>query len=64
MATIRCVHCGRTVEQIYDEVAAETALRKLPTPEEIADAVVFFASDMARMVTGQSLDVNAGHFFD
>ena len=55
---------GRTVEQIYHEVAAETALRKLPTPEEIADAVVFFASDMARMVTGQSLDVNAGHFFD
>ncbi|MFN2543451.1 MAG: SDR family oxidoreductase [Actinomycetota bacterium] len=55
---------GRSVEQIYEEVASETALGTLPTPEEIADTVVFFASDMARVVTGQSLDVNAGHFFD
>jgi NAD(P)-dependent dehydrogenase (short-subunit alcohol dehydrogenase family) len=55
---------GRTVQEIYDEVAAETALGTLPTPEEIADTVVFFASDMARVVTGQSLDVNAGHHFD
>jgi len=55
---------GRTVEQIYEQVAAETALKRLPTPAEIADPVVFFASDLARMVTGQSLDVNAGHFFD
>jgi NAD(P)-dependent dehydrogenase (short-subunit alcohol dehydrogenase family) len=55
---------GRTREEIYDEIAAETALHHLPTSEEIADTVVFFASDMSRVVTGQSLDVNAGHFFD
>lgn len=48
---------------IYDEVAANTALRHLPTSEEIADAVVFFASDLSRVVTGQSLDVNGGHIF-
>jgi NAD(P)-dependent dehydrogenase (short-subunit alcohol dehydrogenase family) len=55
---------GRTREEIYDEIAAETALGHLPTSEEIADTVVFFASDLARVVTGQSLDVNGGHFFD
>lgn len=52
---------GVDPQQIYDETASHTALRRLPTPEEIADAVVFFASDLARVITGQSLDVNAGH---
>ena len=40
-----------------------TALRHLPTSEEIATAVVFFASDLSRVITGQSLDVNGGHVF-
>jgi NAD(P)-dependent dehydrogenase (short-subunit alcohol dehydrogenase family) len=47
-------------QQVYDETAALTALRRLPTPAEIADAVVFLASDLARAITGQSLDVNSG----
>lgn len=54
---------GVDPQQIYDETAAHTALRHLPTPEEIADAVVFFASDLSRVITGQSLDVNGGHVF-
>ena len=35
----------------------------IPTSEEIADAVLFFASDLSRAITGQALDVNGGHFF-
>ena len=54
---------GRTPEDVYAEVAGETCLNHIPTSEEIADAVVFFASDLSRVVTGQSLDVNAGHWF-
>ena len=54
---------GITAQEIYDEVAAQTALGHIPTSEEIAPAVVFFASDLARVITGQSLDVNAGHVF-
>jgi NAD(P)-dependent dehydrogenase (short-subunit alcohol dehydrogenase family) len=54
---------GITPKQVYDEVAAQTALRHLPTSEEIAPAVVFFASDLSRVITGQSLDVNGGHVF-
>lgn len=49
-----------TVEDIYEEVAAKTNLRKLPENDEVADAVLFLASDLARAVTGQSLDVNSG----
>lgn len=36
------------------------ALRSLGTPEDIANAVLFFASDMARWVTGQVLSVDGG----
>jgi NAD(P)-dependent dehydrogenase (short-subunit alcohol dehydrogenase family) len=47
---------------VYDETAATTDLRRLPEPGEIADAVVFLASPMARAITGQCLDVNCGEF--
>jgi NAD(P)-dependent dehydrogenase (short-subunit alcohol dehydrogenase family) len=49
-------------QQVYDETAAGTDLRRLPEPGEIADAVVFLASSMARAITGQCLDVNCGEF--
>jgi NAD(P)-dependent dehydrogenase (short-subunit alcohol dehydrogenase family) len=49
---------------VYDEVAAETALKRIPDSAEIADAILFLASDLARGVTGQALDVNGGHWFD
>lgn len=52
-----------TPEAVYDAIAARSALRHIPTSEEIADAVLFFASDLSRVITGQALDVNAGHFF-
>ena len=60
---IRRSSAASIAQVVYDEVAAQTALRHLPTSEEIADAVVFFASDLSRVVTGQSLDVNGGHVF-
>jgi NAD(P)-dependent dehydrogenase (short-subunit alcohol dehydrogenase family) len=46
---------------VYDNIAKQIALGHIPTSEEIAGAVVFFASDLSRVVTGQSLDVNGGH---
>jgi NAD(P)-dependent dehydrogenase (short-subunit alcohol dehydrogenase family) len=53
---------GVDAQQIYDETAATIDLRKLPEPDEIADAVVFLASGMARAITGQCLDVNSGEY--
>jgi NAD(P)-dependent dehydrogenase (short-subunit alcohol dehydrogenase family) len=50
-----------TPEAVYTEIASRTCLRHIPTSAEIADAVVFFASDLSRVVTGQALDVNGGH---
>jgi NAD(P)-dependent dehydrogenase (short-subunit alcohol dehydrogenase family) len=54
---------GRSYEQVRDDVASRAALRRIPDSAEIADAVLFFASDLSRAVTGQALDVNAGHYF-
>lgn len=55
---------GCTPEEVYAGVASETCLNHIPTSAEIAGAVVFLASDLSRVVTGQALDVNAGHWFD
>ncbi|MEY2398275.1 MAG: hypothetical protein QOJ00_1449 [Actinomycetota bacterium] len=55
---------GITGEQVYDEIAAETALGYLPHSSEIAGAVVFYASDLSKCVTGTSLPVNGGHFMN
>lgn len=54
---------GITPEEQYAEVASDTALRYLPHSSEIAEAVLFFASDMSKPVTGQALGVNAGQWF-
>ena len=59
----QAAQAGTTPQAVYDEVAGETALNHIPTSEEIAESVLFFASDMSKVITGQSLDVNAGHFF-
>jgi NAD(P)-dependent dehydrogenase (short-subunit alcohol dehydrogenase family) len=54
---------GTTPEAVRAEIASRTALNHIPDSAEIADAVVFFASDLSRVVTGQALDVNGGHYF-
>jgi NAD(P)-dependent dehydrogenase (short-subunit alcohol dehydrogenase family) len=53
---------GVKPEQVYAETAETIDLRRLPEPDEIADTVVFLASALARCVTGQCLDVNAGEY--
>ena len=35
-------------------------MRRLAKPQEVADAVLFFASDRASFITGQVLSVNGG----
>ncbi|MCL2581361.1 MAG: SDR family oxidoreductase [Streptosporangiales bacterium] len=53
---------GVTRDEVYAETADLTDLKRLPEPDQIADAVVFLASSLARAVTGQCLDVNCGEF--
>lgn len=52
-----------TPEEVFDFIAGTTPLRSVTTPEEAADAVLFFASPWARAVTGQNLIVDGGLVF-
>jgi len=45
---------------VREAVIAETALGALPEIEDVVNAVLFFASDESRFVTGQNLHVDAG----
>ncbi|MDP3893845.1 SDR family oxidoreductase [Nocardioides sp.] len=55
---------GVTHEDIYREKAAPTDLKRLATPDEVARAALFFASDLASAVTGTVLNVDCGEFHD
>jgi NAD(P)-dependent dehydrogenase (short-subunit alcohol dehydrogenase family) len=48
-------------DQFLAKVAAANALGRIGRPEEVADAVVFLASDASRYVTGASLVVDGGY---
>ncbi len=50
-------------EEVYARIAAEGVLGHIATSEEVADAVLFFASALSAAVTGQSLHVNGGQWF-
>ena len=49
-----------TPEAVFDLIAQQTPLRRVTTPAEFADAVLFFLSPWARAVTGQNLIVDGG----
>ncbi|MBN3726477.1 3-oxoacyl-ACP reductase [Burkholderia sp. Ac-20379] len=49
-----------TPEAVFDMIAGFTPLRRVTTPEEFADAVLFFLSPWSRAVTGQNLIVDGG----
>ncbi|GGP22746.1 3-oxoacyl-ACP reductase [Silvimonas iriomotensis] len=49
-----------TPEAVFDIIAGLTPLRSVTTPDEFADAVLFFLSPWSRAVTGQNLVVDGG----
>lgn len=51
----------KTVGQATNDAVIDvTPLGRLGTPEEVADACLFLASDQARFITGQVIDVAGG----
>lgn len=55
---------GMTPDAVRDEYVALTPLGRLEEPEDVADAVVFLASDAARFITGEALNVTGGARMD
>jgi NAD(P)-dependent dehydrogenase (short-subunit alcohol dehydrogenase family) len=46
--------------ELMNRVLAVTPMRRLPEPEDIANAIVFLASEQARLITGHTLPVDGG----
>jgi 3-oxoacyl-[acyl-carrier protein] reductase len=56
-------HDTFTKDEVRKNVAAATALKREGRAEEVADVVVFLASEEAAFVNGVNLDVNGGLLF-
>ena len=64
--TVNCVAPGPTQTGWIDEKLEEAVLPLIPMgkliqPEDIAETILFLASEQARMLTGQVIKVSGGH---
>jgi 3-oxoacyl-[acyl-carrier protein] reductase len=46
---------------IDPDLSGKVALGRVGQPEDVADVIVFLASEQARWLTGQTLHVGSGH---
>jgi NAD(P)-dependent dehydrogenase (short-subunit alcohol dehydrogenase family) len=60
VCTDMAARLGLTIEEAKARHAADYALRRVSTAQDVANAVVFLASDKARQITGQDLAVDGG----
>jgi 3-oxoacyl-[acyl-carrier protein] reductase len=62
LAATRALAAGLKPEDMYDKWSADTPLKRIAQPEEVADAIVYLASDRASYITGQTLLVDGGSY--
>lgn len=55
------IQTGWITPELEERIREETPLRRAGLPEDVADVVVFFASEQARWLTGQLLHAGGGH---
>ena len=51
---------NKAIPGVVETIEAQTPLRRWAPPEDIADVIVFLASDAARFVTGETISVDGG----
>src|SRR3984885_11129664 len=62
LAKSRSSASGKSEQEILDAWAADAPLKRLGEPRELADTVVWLASDRASYVTGQTVLVDGGMY--
>jgi len=60
LARTRAAGSGKTEGQMFDSWAADAPLQRLGEPREVAETIVWLASDRASYVTGQTVLVDGG----
>jgi enoyl-[acyl-carrier-protein] reductase (NADH) len=53
---------GVTPEAVIADVVKDIPLGLIPDDSDCANAALFLISDLAKVITGSSLDVNGGEF--
>jgi 3-oxoacyl-[acyl-carrier protein] reductase len=62
LAGTRALAANVSAAKIYEKWSEEIPLRRLARPEEVADAIVWLASERASYVTGQTILVDGGRY--
>lgn len=60
LAHSRSVASGKTEKEIFEGWSADAPLKRLGDPRELADAIVWLASERASYITGQTILVDGG----
>jgi NAD(P)-dependent dehydrogenase (short-subunit alcohol dehydrogenase family) len=53
---------GITEQEVYDDIASNIPVGRIPTDEACAGAILYLLSSLASEVTGATLDVNGGEY--
>ena len=53
---------ARDLLRIKQTAVTSLPLRRVGTPQDVANAIAFLSSDVSSFVTGQTLSVNGGRF--
>jgi NAD(P)-dependent dehydrogenase (short-subunit alcohol dehydrogenase family) len=51
---------NKAIPGVVEEIERQTPLGRWSTPDDVADVVVFLASDAARFVTGETISADGG----
>lgn len=62
LAAMRSKATGASEQELWERWAVDTAIKRVGTPEEFANVVVFLASELASNVTGQTILVDGGSY--
>jgi 3-oxoacyl-[acyl-carrier protein] reductase len=60
LAGVRAQASGKSQREILDAFAADASLKRLGDPRELADTIVWLASERASYITGQTILVDGG----
>jgi 3-oxoacyl-[acyl-carrier protein] reductase len=62
LAEVQARAAGVSLEEIFLRYSADTPLGRVARPEEVADAIVWLASERASFITGQTMLVDGGAY--